>query len=295
MQASYDAAFTDGTRQNRRRQIRAYFMFMTAYNLNPYAPTLIDILLYIQCLANSYKTVTAVKNYLSGAKTSLQQMGIPIFVFLSPLVANLFKGLTRLSTHVPAQAPALRLIDIKRICDLLAALGPSARVARAAILLAFATFLRQSNLLPTPSPAAHHCIRRSDISLEEDVTWVRVNSSKTISDPKDAVRIPVYKSSSRYCPVNAYVQYALSVPLPADAQAFMLTPTVPLSPQKLNSFLRATLTVIKHPQAKHVTVHSLLRSAAQACARAGASEADVMLHGTWSSSAVYAYVPKRLY
>ena len=165
VQASYAAAFTEGTRQNHQRQAKAYLTFMIASALAPLTPSVLQILLYVQFLANSFKTVPTVKNYLSGAKSFLTQQGCDIQQFSSPLITNLFKGLARLSTHVPIQAPPLHIHDIKRVCDLLAALDNSARVARAAILIGFATFLRQSNLLLTPGPARHHYHRRGDIQV----------------------------------------------------------------------------------------------------------------------------------
>ena len=176
VKASYDAAFTTGTRHNRLRQTKAYFTFMLACNLDRLTPSLIDILLYIQCLANSFKTILAVKNYISGARSFLHQMGFPTEVFSSTLIQNLFKGLARLSTHVPLQAPALSVNDIKHMCDLLAVLGFPGTVARAAILLGFTTFLRQSNLLPTTGPTAAYVIRRQDLDLQGSVLWVTIST-----------------------------------------------------------------------------------------------------------------------
>ena len=76
----------------------------------------------------------------------------------------------------------------------------------------------------------------------------------------------------------------------------MLSPTVPLTPDKLTIYMRAALLTLGHPLAKSVTLHSLRRSGARAAAGGGASEdAQVMSHGTWTSAAVYAYVPKKLF
>ena len=295
LQESYSPAFTEGTRQNHIRQTKAYVTFMMASAFPPLAPTLIQLLLYIQFLANSFKAITTVKNYLSGAKTYILHQGGSVAHFQSPIITNLFKGLARLSTHVPAQAPPLSISDIKSVCDNLARLDDQAQVARTAILKGFATFLRQSNLLYTAGYGACHCMTRRDIQLIEGRLWITVNSSKTISDRGRRVAIPIYPAHTRYCPVKSWSDYVSRMPLPMNFPAFMLSPTIPLTPNRLTAYLRAALSALFHPLTDKVTVHSLRRSGARAVASAGATEEEMMIHGTWTSSAVTTYVPKKLY
>ena len=295
MKASYSAAFAPGTQQNRTRQTRAYLTYMVAYNRPPFTPAVLDILLYTQFLANSLKSPASVKNYISGAKTFLQQQGASVAPFSSPLLINLFKGITRLSAHLPIPAPVIDLPRLKLMCDILAALDEDALTARAAILLGFTTLLRQSNLLPATATGQQHCIRRRDCLLEEDTLWVTINSSKTIYDPSKRVVIPVSAFPSKYCPVAAWLDYTNRVPLDMDAPALMLSPAVPLTAPKLNAYMRAILASLSLPDADKVTVHSLRRSGAQAAAGHGASREQLMIHGTWATSAINSYVPHRLY
>ena len=166
--------------------------FMIAYSFPILSPITVHLLLYIQLLANSFKSVATVKNYLSGAKSFLTQQGVFTNQFDSPLISNLFRGIAKISTHVPIQAPPLLPIDIKRMCDLLSALNDNAHAAKAAILLGFVTFSRQSNLLPSIGGGSSHVIRCQDVEVTDGQLWVTVNSSKTIHDPRDRVCIPVY-------------------------------------------------------------------------------------------------------
>ena len=256
MQTSYSAAVTDSTAANRLRQTRTYLSFMLGRRCDPYFPTLINILLYIQLLANSFKSVATVKYYLSGAKTFLTQQATPTHFFSSPVISNLFKGLQR-----------------------------------------FATFLRQSNLLPHSATAWHspHTLRRRDIYEQDGYLWVTVNSSKTITDPLARVAIPVAPSLSEHCPVMAWRQYVRRVPLDPDASAFMFSPHLPVTRQRLTSYLRASLAAVSFDQAHKVTVHSFRHSGAQECARWGASQQQLMQHGTCTSLAINNYVPLKLY
>ena len=295
MEASYTAAFAPGTHQNRTRQTRAYFTYMTAYTRPVLTPTVLDILLYTQFLANSLKSPASVKNYISGVKTFLQSRGASVAPFSSPLLMNLFKGITKLSGHTPLPAPAIDLSRFKCMCDILAAMDSEASTARAAILMGFTTLLRQSNLLPATIMGQTHCIRRRDCLVEHDTLWVTINSSKTICDPSKRVMIPVTASTSKYCPVMAWQDYVNRVPLDPDSPAFMFSSTAPITSQKLNAYMRPILAALSLPDADKVTVHSLRRSGAQAAAAYGATREQLMIHGTWASTAINSYVPQRLY
>ena len=295
MRESYSAAFAPGTHQNRTRQTRAYLTYMVAHNRPPYNPSVLDVLLYTQCLANSLKSPASIRNYISGAKTFLQHQGASVAPFSSPLLINLFKDITKLSAHVPAPAPAIDLPRLKHMCDLLAVMDSDAATARTAILLGFTTLLRQSNLLPATARGQDHCIRRRDCVLEDGTLWVTINSSKTIYDPIKRVVIPILPFNSKYCPVDAWLRYIHRVPLDLEAPAIMLSQTVPLTAQKLNAYMRVILASLGLPAADKVTVHSLRRSGAQAAAANGATRDQLMIHGTWATSAINSYVPQRLY
>ena len=295
MTTSYAAAFAPGTLQNHLRQARTYLLFTSHYNVDPLNPTVTTLLLYIQLLANSHKNPLTVKNYFSGAKTHISHNGGNLINFTSPFITNLFKGISRLSTHVAEQAPEISPTQLMTACDILQTQGQGGRTVRAAALMGFATFLRQSNLLPCPGPAFSHCITRQDISHQPPYLWITIKSSKTISHPSRRVSLPILSTNSRHCPVKAWLEYAAALPLPPSAPGFMLSATSYLTPHIFNSFLRRALATAGYPGAHKFTVHSLRRSGARAAARGGAPEADVMDHGTWSSAAVTTYVPKKLY
>ena len=270
---------------------------MFTYSFPYLQPTVLHVLLYAQFLANSYKNIITTKDYMSGAKSYVANAGGDASVFLAPQVTNMLKGIARLSLHIPDQAPPIPISYIKGMCDYLDELGPQTQTARAAILIGYATLLRQSNLLPTPGPRhiQHHTITRDDIRDSRTPIWVTLNSSKIITDPRSRVSISVPLVGSRYCPVLAWRRYVARVPLAPHYPAFMLSPTAPLTPERLTTIMRSALTSLRMPQAFRVTVHSLRRSAAQHCAHDGAPEVHLMTHGTWNSSAIDSYVPKKLY
>ena len=270
---------------------------MLTHNLDPLAPTLTSCLLYIQCLANSYKTPRTVRNYLSGARTYVIRYGGDPASFSSPLIGTVLRGVTRLAAHEERPAPPLSRATLLALCDDLAAAGPDGAVARAAVLFGVATLLRQSNFLPSAGSAGGpHLARRGDVDIRSDALLVRVWSSKTLKTPADAVTLRVLAApGSPYCPVAAMRGAWRLVPAPAEAPLFLFPSTGrPLTAPALVSVMRAALGRLRCPVAHLVTVHSLRRTGAHLASAQGATDADVMSLGTWTSSAVRRYLPREV-
>ena len=296
MEVSYAAAFAQGTTSNKSRQARSYLTFMLSYNQNPLAPTITNLLLYTQCLANSFKSVVSVKNYISGAKAYLLQRSGDLTSFASPMLANLLKGITKLSTHIPRQAPPIDIATLKQICDVFTAPGSEALPAKAVVLITYATLLRQSNTL-TPaeySDGGPHTLRRHHLTVSGRTLWVEVASTKTVYKPQDRVVIPVLLTGGKYCPVLTWREYCARYPASPEAPAFVYRDGSPVRATHVTSLMRAALTALTHPAAQSVTLHSLRRASAQHLAESGVPMEEIMELGTWKSSAVHAYVPKRL-
>ena len=298
LQHTYASAFTASTAANHVRQAKSYLTFMLNAGFNPLQPTVISCLLYIQCLANTLLSVRSVKNYISGARTYIIGAGGHPAAFSSPLVATLLRGVTRLSGHVEIPAPPLSRRGLLGLCDDLGSLGPDGLVARAAVLFGVSTLLRQSNFLPTSSPGSgDHLVLRGDVRLGPDGAWVTVTSTKTRSRQAPPIDIRILRApSSPYCPVLALRRAAALAPAGRGAPLFILPSTGrPLTPSLLTGVMRAALRRRRSPVADRVTVHSLRRTGAHLASNYGATQADVMTHGTWTSAAVRRYLPTELH
>ena len=284
LRATLSAAFATGTVVNHQRQAKFYIAFMLKAHLNPLFPTVSSLLHYAQLLANSFKSVLSVKNYLSGAKTFVTSVGGDPTPFLARPLQLVIRGLSRLSLHVPQNAPALDPASIRAVCDVLWTLGPDARVARAALLFGFVTFLRQSNFLATQSGEVH-LIRRDAVRSTLRGLAIHVASTKTLT-PSNTVIIPVDRANNpKYCPVLAYQAAARATPAPGSSPLFLTTLGRPLTAQGLTSLIRSTLAAMGHPAA----------TTARCAAQAGDNRADVAAHRTWSGSGINAYVPRTMF
>lgn len=271
-----------------------FIAFMIEYQLQVFAPSHVDILLYIQLLVNSHKTIGTIKNYLSGAKLFVAERGGDISAFSNHMIANFLKGIARKDTHVPRQAVPIPTSIMLRACSALRSLSQEGEIIAATVLFAFATMLRQCHMFYTPH-GYMHIIRRGDLLDKGDVIQVSVRSSKTTGRAHLSI-IPVYPvPSGPICPVAAIRRALASVPAGAADPVFISPVTrTPFGAAYANLMLRAALTAVGFAGAQAASFHSLQRSSVQACAKAGLPLDEVKSHGLWRSSAVRSYLPPPL-
>ena len=236
----------------------------------------------------------SVKNYLSGAKTFIISKGGSTHGFTSPLITTLLKGAANQSLHQEHQAPPLPRDLLFKLCDGLRALGDDGAVAAAACLFGVATFLRQSNFLLTPGADDRHLVTRADVELGVAGMPVHVRSTKTISPRSGGVVIPVARApGGKYCPVRSCTDaWGLVTGAPNGVLFILPSSGTPLSAPRLGAMARRVLHRLGWPEASGFTPHSLRRTGARLARSAGVGELDLMLHGTWTSSAVQLYAPR---
>lgn len=294
LQRSLQAAHTSGTKTNHHNQARLYLRFMLSHHYDPYNPSEHQAQLYAQFLANTFQSTQAIKNYLSGVRTFLKDNGVSPHLFSTQPLHKALKGMERLSTHVPSQAPELTIAEIKHISHVCRMMGPTFSGQRAALLIMFATFIRQSN-----STSIHgtemHTILTQDINLQNNILWITIRSSKTVISPQDIASLPIYPVNGEHCPVTAWFNHRDLVPRPPLAPAFLSNNASPLQPLDLLKIVRLSLEDMGSPRSSTVTLHSLRRSGSCHAARGGATVEDVRRMGIWRGSSVHTYVPKKLF
>lgn len=290
---SYGKAFAPGTVQNKLVQARTYLSFMIAYDLSILYPQPVDLVLYLQLLANSLKSPQALKNYLSGAKSFILERNGNVTNFTHIRVSNMLRTLVKRSTHAPQQAIALKINVIKAACRWLRGVSTEGEVVAGAILFGLATFLRQCHYVRTGT-GSMHLIPRSDLYISEDKAIVTVRSSKTtsLSDVRHItiLRVP----GDPCCPVQALVHTLALVPASEKAPIFLLPPSGEvLSDIKAVSMFRVALGITGFRNYNLASLHSLRRSGPHACVSMGMSEQNISEHGGWRSKAVRAYLPSK--
>lgn len=267
---------------------------MLAYDLDVLKPEPTDIIMYVQLLQNSNKTIGTIKNYVSGARTFLLERGCPGEAFLHHTVTTFIKGLARKSSHVPRQAVPIPVRTLLDACRHLRAISTEGEILAACVLLSFSTLLRQCHLVYTPH-GHMHMLRRRDVALRGRSMYIHVRSSKTTGRHHLTV-IPVHPAEeAQACPVRACRAAMALVPGTPDSPLFLDPRTGrALSASRANALFRLALGAAGFGGAQLASLHSLRRTGAQVCAKAGLHIDKVKDHGLWRSGGVRAYLPKQI-
>lgn len=177
---------------------------MVMYNFQYLNPSINQLAMYCQFLGNTFPAPSTIRNYVSGARSWVYLHGGNVSPFLAPEMATMAKAIKEKSLHVPSPALPLTPTHLKVVCQYLDNTPGAPPAIKAAILLAYATFLRASNLAP-------------------HLTLI----------------MPV--SESILCPVRAWTRYkAQANPCPLGP-AFMLSPSKALTSHVVVAVIRAAL------------------------------------------------------
>lgn len=293
MRQSYELSIAPGTAKNKKLQASLYIKFMILYHFNYLNPSVADISMYSQFLANSFSSPATVRNYISGAKTWVQHHMGNIQSFLSYELSSMLKHVTSSSDHIPSHAAPLSSDQIKLICTFIDNTGMFPAVVKPCLLIAFSSFLRASNMVsPTlTSWGGPHTLQASDIVQFHDMLVLRVASSKTLTGPKPAFVEILPSTVLQFCPVQAWLQYKSKInPCPLGP-AFVTESGLPLTTGPVVLAIRMALTRAGHPDPSAFSFHSLRRGGAQTASAHGATSDQLMSHGLWRSrSGLAAYV-----
>lgn len=271
--------------KNRAAQAALYLKFMLAYRFNFMDPPVSALAMFTQFLANSFSSPATVKNYMS--ENWLLLYGGSISTFQAYELGMMSKAVVEKASHVPARAPPISPEDINIICAYIDQNPPQHPAVKSAILLAFATFLRVSNVLsPTRNTSrGQHTLLARDVQFDGYKLSVNVRSTKTRRTGKHQTLYVLPSTSQDVCPVRAWLCYKTALnPCPLGP-AFMVDHSLPLTPGPVVSIMRSALSEAGKQFYKEVSFHSLRRGGAQTAAAHRATSQDLMRHGTWTSKA----------
>lgn len=293
MRETMDRSLAPGTIRNRLNQAKIYIKFMLSYGFDYMNPGIMELTMFAQFLSNSFAAPTTVKNHMSGAKNWVQLHCGHIENFGAQELAMMSKSILEKSAHVPSPASPITSEDMKVICAYIDSLKNPHPAYKAAILLAFSTFLRVSNVLSQSLSAwgGEHTLQASNIRINGDSLLVTIRSTKTRRHgaPHFLQVFPAH--NIRTCPVQAWTAYVRTVrPCPLGP-AFMLDDHTPLTPGPVVNLMRKAITKNGQIRKGRISFHSLRRGGAQTAVNNGATKLQIMNHGTWkSTSGVEAYI-----
>jgi hypothetical protein len=290
-------AFRPGTVANQLTQIRTYLRFCLSYGLQDLDPVPQTLALYIEHLAQRFKSPRSVKNYVAAVTLLHKLLAIPFSAAQSFQVSLMLRAISTTMRHTPHPKSPVSVPILLQLCQACDTLGLWGAVLKCVILFAFFAFLRQSNLAP-PHAGQFHPSRhttRGDVHLSPSGLSLSLKWTKTLQAPISPIYIPLPTiPGSPLCPVRAYTLMVSQVPTPAPTAPLFLMPsatgklTVVAIPQLRSSFSKLVSQL--HLSSKDFSLHSLRRGGATLAFQSGVPLEVIKAHGTWTSDSVWGYL-----
>jgi integrase len=164
---------------------------------------------------------------------------------------------------------------------------------KAALLLLYFSFLRQSNIAPKSSkkfdPTRH--LATADLFFSPPGYVLLIKWTKTIQHGRH-VLLPVPALAHRHCPVQAIRRMLALKPTHATPASPLFTlpnTDIPMTTTYLSEALQIIVQALGATPAAY-SLHSFRRGGASAAYQAGVDYAQIKSHGIWSSDSFWGYI-----
>lgn len=282
------AAWSKNTITTRNSQWKSYLGFCTDHGLKALPACDLTVARFLLFKAKTVKFVT-INNYLSAIVSLHRYYGFNAGFRESYFIKTVMEGLKSLLGMEVNQKVGLSVDDLLSMHQQVLPAWGKNRVMWYALVVAFKTMLRKSNLLPEKGDDNNHLVVRRDIEKTELGYNINVYSSKTLKYRKRILRIPLVSApGSPLCGVNALSLCLSREAAQSDSPIFMYQ-GAPIYYNEVLKYLKSLVSLIgKKPE--EVGLHSLRRSGALFLQSLGVPLEEIMYMGDWSSMAVLDYL-----
>ena len=286
-------AFARGTYSNLRTQFRCYLGFCVYFHINPLPATLNIICGYVQFLSRSMQP-PSIRNYLSGVKLLHIFLGYE-YAFTDHFHLRLtLRGIERILSHVPRRAKPITPAILLAIHDLSPNFSSLQRTVFACALILFFTLARTGSILPASNNTPiHKFLTRDRVNFSKEGMLITLIHTKNIQFGKRRLHIPLLSSSSRLCPVTAYLSASSSIPVHHASPAFVYLHKNTIKSLTKTIFIeqfRRLLVSAGIPDPDAFTGHSFRRGGASWAFHVGVPGELIQVCGDWASDAYKRYL-----
>ena len=238
------------------------------------------------------RVVGTITNTLAHMRTFFKLCGYSTIPLNSSQVINAVRAIRITLRHIPrAKLPVTP--DILRAVIKQVHTTSYPYHMRAAILVMFFGFLRQSNMAPHSVKTYDHTrqLARRDVIIHSDHVEVRLKWSKTMQEGRTPLTLVLARQKgSPICPHAAVSRLYKHYPTVKGKHPLLsFSDGNPMTVGYIKSQWAGLLMKVGLSTAK-LSLHSLRRGGAHHAYHNGASLQDVKAHGTWASDAVAAYI-----
>ena len=277
--------------------MRIYIAFCQHHDLRRIDPDVSTLCAYIEHLARRLKNPKSVTNYFSAVRLLHKFAGVTAHNIDHFKVELMLRALPLTMRHRPHQRAPITIAMLKVISAECDKLGHTGVVLKAAYLLAFFGFLRQSNLCPGSrrsfDATRHTC--RADVAHKAPGLVITLKWTKTMqrADSAHCVAIPAIPGSP-IDPVAAYDAMLALVPTQLPTDPLLSFPRGRMVTCKMLSRALGSILTQSGYTAGDYSLHSLRRGGASASFHANCDQTEVRRHGSWapSSTAFWEYITR---
>jgi hypothetical protein len=294
LRKSKRAAYAKGTMQNLRIQWKSFLFFCIRYDFTFLPASAETLSLYAQCLSESFKAVSSIRNYVSGAKLLhiLTETPCPAFSDIELKIA--LRGIHRLNPHCTQQAAAMTPQILAQIYAILDLRDPVIATMWALFCFCIFTLTRKSNVVVTGKKFdGEKQVRRADVLIGQNCLLVSFRWTKTIQFGQRVLQVPLLAMpQSCLCPVRAYQNMVKLNPASPSDPAFNLkrrnkVTAVPYP--FMQKFLKTCVNQIGLDGSKFSS-HSFRRGGATWAFKSQVPSELIKVQGDWASQAYMRYL-----
>ncbi len=266
-------------------------MFCLFFKFNIFPTSAKTLCLFAQFLSRTFRSISAIKNYISGVRLMhiLHNKPCPSFSDIDLRLA--LRGLARFVARVPRQALPITPELLCRIYDNLDLNSTCDVVMWALCTLAFFTLARKSNLVASSrNRDKSKILTRGDVCFRSFGMLVQFRWTKTIQFNERILTFPVvYIRGFKLCPVAAFKRMLRYVHARDSDPAFCWSPKNPVTYSQFQEFIKKHIALLGiNPQL--FSSHSFRRGGATWAFRSGIKPEHIQMQGDWQSDAYLKYV-----
>ena len=290
-----NSAYAEGTFANRASAWKRYLRIAELLEFSPIQPTTDDLSSYVVMLHQDGLKHNSILQHLNAVRHHHLAAGVTLIAEKDYQFVTLLRGISK---RPEKQLEKKQPLSSSQLIRLLANLKqyefwPPLNFG---IILAFISFIRQSNLARRSANAKHSnkAITFGDIILDAENNTLKflLKETKTRSG-NDPIMFQLNAiHNSPLCPVTAFLDYMsyLEITPSQDTPLLVFTGTLrPLTLNFITKFFRTGLANLGF-NPKNFTLHSLRRSAALTAKLAQVQDPEIAYQGTWAENSIWDYI-----
>lgn len=287
------SAWADSTLRTRNSQWSKFIDFCHLNGLIPVPTDSLTVARFLVDLGKDHAFSTC-NNYFSAIVCLQKFFGYDLQLRQSFVLQLVMKGLGRTLGKNVNQKVGLSPSELLRIYSMLQLSDVNVISKWSALILAFRSLLRKSNIVQTTYKDTGMIIMRSDVEFTLHGIVLNVRKTKTIQANEYVLKIPInYIRNPGLCAASMLCSHFARTRHISEGPLFYLLNKKgewkPLLYRELLDFLKDIVKLIGLPP-NEVGLHSMRRAGAAYLHSVGVSLIDIMSAGDWKSLAALAYL-----